>query len=78
MRTMSTRCPICGRGFAGGEIRMVKTVIVNLPFGLVGISFHESCFLQHREKANEFVRQAVEKAVAFMVTGPSPPPPVIH
>ena len=76
MRTMSTRCPICGQGFVQGE--MLETAFVLLPFGVVGMSFHQRCFRGNEQKAQQLVHEAVEKATALARAGSSPTPPVIH
>jgi uncharacterized protein (UPF0212 family) len=73
---MSTRCPICGQGFAKGE--MLETAFVFLPFGVVGVSFHQRCFRGDEQKAQQLVQEAVEKATALARGGSSPTPPVIH
>jgi len=76
VKTMSTRCPICGQGFAKGE--MLETAFVFLPFGVVGVSFHRRCFRGDEQKAQQLVQEAVEKATALARAGSSPAPPVIH
>ena len=79
MRTMSTACPICGLAFAKDE--MVKTATVSLPFGLLGISFHETCFLAESTRAYELIEEAIVKAIeiaAKIAGGTLPAPPMIH
>jgi len=76
VKTMSTLCPICGRAFQRGD--MVKTAVVELPFGLVGMSFHEACFDGEEARAQQLIQEAVEKAMALARGCSSPTPLTIH
>ncbi len=76
MKTMSTQCPLCGRGFAKGEA--IATAVVRLPFGVVGASFHESCFRGDEQGAKAILREAVSMATSLVGSMSSPTPPVVH
>jgi len=92
VKTMSTRCPLCGAAFKDGE--PVTTATVPMPFGMVGVSFHKRCFDEDEAGAQAIVREAVGVAAAFVSSlppsratkpaaagegGSSPtPPPTIH